>query len=179
MPQLRRLRYVFFMQHATLPTTRHTLIYSFSRLRAGEDELIGQFEASLVELTSEKLDTYFFVNPSKIDWFAHHHRHHHHHRRCLVGRAGLANTQASRRIGYRHSGKLKVCYFRPISAQEALEFIEGYHVTLAPLLLAPPPLFPHARMPHGTTFLLYLYMLCALSDWISIHLNMLTNAFGI
>lgn len=87
---------------------------------SGEDELIGQFEASLVELTSEKLDTYFFVNPSKIDW-----------------------------IGYRHSGKLKVCYFRPISAQEALEFIEGYHVTLAPLLLAPPPLFPHARMPHG------------------------------
>jgi len=32
--------------------------------------LIGQFEASLVELTSEKLDTYFFVNPSKIDWSA-------------------------------------------------------------------------------------------------------------
>lgn len=70
MPQLRRLRCVLFMQHATLPTTRHTLIYSLSLLRAGEDELIGQFEASLVELTSEKLDTYFFVNPSKIDWSA-------------------------------------------------------------------------------------------------------------
>jgi hypothetical protein len=70
MPQLRRLRCVFFMPRATLPTTRHTLICSLSLLRAGEDELIGQFEASLVELTSEKLDTYFFVNPSKIDWFS-------------------------------------------------------------------------------------------------------------